>query len=62
VSCARVRLAAEGRTNREIAQALYVTLKTVEGHLARAYDKLRISSRGELARGLGAEKTRVPTL
>jgi DNA-binding CsgD family transcriptional regulator len=56
------RLAAEGRTNREIAQALYVTLKTVEGHLARAYGKLRISSRAELARGLGDERTRVPTL
>ncbi len=55
------RLAAEGRTNREIAQALYVTLKTVEGHLARAYDKLQIRGRHELARGLGGEKTRVPT-
>jgi DNA-binding CsgD family transcriptional regulator len=56
------RLAAEGRTNREIAQALYVTLKTVEGHLARAYDKLQISGREELSRGLGGEKTRVASL
>ena len=56
------RLAAEGRTNREIAQALYVTLKTVEGHLARVFDKLPIAGRGELAQGLGGEKTRVPTL
>jgi ATP/maltotriose-dependent transcriptional regulator MalT len=56
------RLAAEGRTNREIAQALYVTLKTVEGHLARVYDKLQIGGRGELAQGLLGEKTRVPTL
>jgi DNA-binding CsgD family transcriptional regulator len=56
------RLAAEGRTNREIAQALYVTLKTVEGHLARVFDKLRIAGRGELAQGLAGEKTRVPTL
>ena len=55
------RLAAEGRTNREIAQALYVTLKTVEGHLARVYDKLQIAGRGELAQGLGGDKTRVPT-
>ena len=53
------RLAAAGRTNREIAQALYVTLKTVEGHLARAYDKLQIRGREELGRGLGGEKTRV---
>jgi DNA-binding CsgD family transcriptional regulator len=56
------RLAAEGRTNREIAQALYVTLKTVEGHLARVFDKLRITGRAELAQGLGGEKTGVPTL
>ena len=56
------RFAAEGRTNREIAQALYVTLKTVEGHLARVYEKLQIAGRGELAQGLGGEKTRVPTL
>ena len=33
----------QGRTNREIAHELYVTLKTVEGHLARAYSKLGIS-------------------
>jgi DNA-binding NarL/FixJ family response regulator len=56
------RLAAAGRTNREIAHALYVTLKTVEGHLARAYDKLEIRGREELGRGLGGEKTRVSTL
>src|SRR6185312_15081877 len=31
-----VRLAAAGHTNREIAQELYVTIKTVEGHLSRA--------------------------
>ena len=56
------RLAAQGHTNREIAQALYVTLKTVEGHLARVYDKLQIVGRGELTQGLGDGKTRVPTL
>jgi DNA-binding NarL/FixJ family response regulator len=56
-----VRLAAEGRTNREIAHALYVTLKTVEGHLARAYGKLEITSRAALAQALDGEKTRVPT-
>jgi ATP/maltotriose-dependent transcriptional regulator MalT len=57
-----VRLAAEGKTNREIAQALYVTPKTVEGHLARAYGKLEISGRGELSQVLEGEKTRVVTL
>jgi DNA-binding NarL/FixJ family response regulator len=42
-------LAAEGRTNKEIAQELYVTPKTVEVHLSSAYRKLEISSRRELA-------------
>ena len=55
------RLAAAGRTNREIAHALYVTLKTVEGHLARAYGKLGIAGRPQLAAALGGEKTRVGT-
>jgi len=55
------RLAAEGRTNREIAESLYVTLKTVEGHLARAYSKLGIAGRSELSQGLGGEKSRVAT-
>ena len=55
------RLAAEGQTNRQIAQALYVTLKTVEGHLARAYVKLGIAGRAGLADALAEEKTRVAT-
>jgi DNA-binding CsgD family transcriptional regulator len=55
------RMAAEGRTNREIAQELYVTTKTVESHLARVYDKLDIARRSDLAQGLQAEKFRVPT-
>jgi DNA-binding CsgD family transcriptional regulator len=57
-----VRLAAEGRTNREIAYELYVTLKTVEGHLSRAYGKLGIDGRAQLPRALDGEKIRVPTL
>lgn len=56
------RLAAQGKTNREIAHTLYVTLKTVEGHLARAYPKLGIAGRDELAQALQGEKTRVATL
>jgi DNA-binding CsgD family transcriptional regulator len=55
-------MAAEGKTNREIAHGLYVTLKTVEGHLARSYVKLGISGRRQLPEALGEEKTRVPTL
>jgi DNA-binding CsgD family transcriptional regulator len=57
-----VRLAVDGLSNREIAQELYVTLKTVEGHLARAYAKLGIDGRGQLASALSGEKTRVATL
>jgi len=46
-------LAAEGRSNPEIAQALFVTRKTVEAHLGHVYRKLHISGRTELARALG---------
>jgi DNA-binding CsgD family transcriptional regulator len=45
-------LAADGGTNREIAQALFVTPKTVEVHLSAAYRKLGIRSRRELASAL----------
>jgi len=41
-------LAAIGHTNREIAQQLFVTPKTVEMHLSRAYYKLEVGSRSEL--------------
>jgi DNA-binding CsgD family transcriptional regulator len=43
------QMAAAGLTNREIAQALFVTPRTVEGHLTNVYGKLRVSSREELA-------------
>ncbi|HET9673553.1 MAG TPA: LuxR C-terminal-related transcriptional regulator, partial [Gaiellaceae bacterium] len=48
------RMAAEGLTNREIAQALFVTPKTVEVHLGSAYRKLGISSRMQLAEAMAA--------
>ncbi len=57
-----VRLARDGRTNRQIAQELYVSIKTVEGHLARAYGKLGIATREKLDRVLDPEKARVPPL
>ena len=47
--------AAAGATNPEIAQALFVTTKTVEMHLSRVYRKLDIQSRGQLG-GLLARK------
>jgi len=43
-------LATSGLTNRQIAEALFVTVKTVETHLARVYPKLGITSRAGLAR------------
>jgi DNA-binding NarL/FixJ family response regulator len=43
-------LVAEGRSNREVAQALVVTPRTVEAHLTRIYAKLGLRSRAELAR------------
>ena len=45
--------AADGLTNRAIAQALFVTQKTVEGHLAHAFDKLGVRSRTRLRDALG---------
>jgi DNA-binding CsgD family transcriptional regulator len=43
-------LVAEGRTNREVAAALFLGQKTVETHLSHVYAKLGIRSRAELAR------------
>ena len=52
------KLAAEGKTNREIAQALFVTPKTVEVHLSSVYRKLEISSRRQLAGSLAGSSAR----
>jgi len=45
-------LAAQGCTNRQIAQKLFVTVSTVEQHLTRVYRKLRINSRSDLPTSL----------
>ncbi len=45
-------MAAQGQSNREIAEGLFVTLRTVEIHLTHAYDKLGIRSRSQLATAL----------
>jgi DNA-binding CsgD family transcriptional regulator len=45
-------MAAEGLSNRDIAQALFVTLRTVEMHLSNAFRKLDISSRTQLPAAL----------
>jgi DNA-binding CsgD family transcriptional regulator len=47
-------LAAEGLSNKEIARELVVTVHTVEVHLSRAYAKLGVRSRGQLAGRLAA--------
>jgi DNA-binding CsgD family transcriptional regulator len=47
------RQAVSGRSNREIAEALFVTEKTVERHLSSAYHKLDIRSRFQLAEAIG---------
>ncbi|MBL0888118.1 LuxR C-terminal-related transcriptional regulator [Myceligenerans indicum] len=43
------RLVAQGRTNRQVAERLYVSVRTVEVHLGRVFRKLGVRSRTELA-------------
>jgi DNA-binding CsgD family transcriptional regulator len=50
------RMAADGLINRDIAQTLFVTPKTVEVHLSNSYRKLGISSRTELADALASAR------
>ncbi|HEX8102500.1 MAG TPA: LuxR family transcriptional regulator, partial [Solirubrobacteraceae bacterium] len=46
-------LVVAGRTNKEIAAALFLSEKTVEANLSRIYAKAGVRGRGELARVLG---------
>ena len=46
------RLAAAGKSNREIAQELFITTKTASAHLSRAYRKLDVTRRSQLAEAL----------
>jgi DNA-binding CsgD family transcriptional regulator len=50
-------LVAEGKTNREVAAALFVSDRTVEGHLSRIFGKLGVRHRGELAQALAARQS-----
>jgi ATP/maltotriose-dependent transcriptional regulator MalT len=58
-------LAAAGLTNREVAKAAFISVKTVEANLARVYRKLGIRSRAELgarmADRIGAAETKTKT-
>jgi DNA-binding CsgD family transcriptional regulator len=47
-------LASHDLTNREIAQSLFITARTVEGHLTSVFRKLQLDSRNELATALAA--------
>jgi DNA-binding CsgD family transcriptional regulator len=51
-------LAADGRTNREISELLFVSIKTVEATLSRVYRKLGVRSRGAIARALAIAESR----
>ena len=48
-------LAARGATSRDIAEKLFVSSRTVENHLQRAYEKLGVRGRADLATALGIE-------
>src|SRR6266487_1644844 len=54
-------LVAAGHTNREVADALFISVKTVDSNLSRIYRKLGVRSRTELARKLPAEGGPAPT-
>jgi DNA-binding NarL/FixJ family response regulator len=47
-----VELVAAGRSNKQVAAELFLSEKTIEHHLSRAYEKLGVSSRVALARAL----------
>jgi DNA-binding CsgD family transcriptional regulator len=55
-------LAASGHTNRQVAAALFLSPRTVEANLARAYRKLGVSSRAELGAAMTRRESATPRL
>ncbi|MGA3154531.1 MAG: ATP-binding protein [Streptosporangiaceae bacterium] len=53
-------LAASGHTNRQVAQALFLSPRTVEANLARVYRKLGVSSRAELGAAMARKEPGPP--
>ncbi len=56
VVCDLRKLVALGRTNREIAAELFVSEKTVEGHLRNVFTKLDVSARAAVAEIVGRSR------
>jgi DNA-binding CsgD family transcriptional regulator len=54
------QMAAAGMTNREIAQALFVTIKAVAFHLTHVYEKLDVAGRAHLPAALGETDSAAP--
>ncbi|MGH8999215.1 MAG: response regulator transcription factor, partial [Acidimicrobiia bacterium] len=52
--CESALLAAAGRSNKEIADELFVSVRTIENRLGKIYEKLGVSGRTELAEALDA--------
>ena len=53
-------LAAAGRPSKQIAERLYLSVRTVDNHLSRIYDKLGVSSRADLATALELPERSAP--
>jgi DNA-binding CsgD family transcriptional regulator len=51
-------LAGDGLTNRQIGQTLFITSRTVEGHLTNVFRKLDLESRDDIRAAIAADRAR----